>query len=218
MKTPFFPSYIFYWVPNGPLPKMWTADMTSPPEGGEQAPTSAHPPVGLRGLRPCVSPRRQAARGPPGDACGIVVAPMALVAACGREIPAYQGAQVAFVWVGTSRPASWACRGATAAGNAMPKHGARVARRRDCAAFGYIDHRATPLCVQRLRPLLAGRQIGRGAAAGRPGRSGEGLPSRGSGGATPCRGAALGGGRDAGICGFRAQRLTKRFRWLAIET
>ena len=38
MKTPFFPSYIFYWVPSGPLPKMWTADMTSPPEWGEQAP------------------------------------------------------------------------------------------------------------------------------------------------------------------------------------
>ena len=155
---------------------------------------------------------------PPGDACGIVVAPMALVASCGRGIPAYQGAQVAAVWVGTSRPASWACRGATAAGNAMAKHGARVARRRDCAAFGCGVHRAPAACVQRLRPLLAGRQIGRGAAVVRSGHGGEGLPSRGSGGATPCRGAALGGGRDAGISGFRAQRLTKRFRWLAIET
>lgn len=194
---------------------MRTANKHKPPKGGRTwPPTSANPSVGLRGLRPCVFPTLK--RGaPPGDAFGIVVAPLALVQ---YRIPAYQGAQVAAVWVGTSRPASWACRGATAAGNAMPKHGARVARRRDCAAFGYIDHRATPLCVQRLRPLLAGRQIGRGAAAGRPGRSGEGLPSRGSGGATPCRGAALGGGRDAGICGFRAQRLTKRFRWLAIET
>ena len=126
---------------------------------------------------------------------------------CGREIPAYQGAQVAVVWVGTSRPASWACRGATAAGNAMAKHGARVARRRDCAAYGCGVHRATADRVQRLRPLLAGRQIGRGAAAGRPGRSGEGLPSRGSGGATPCRGATIGCGRDAGISGSRAQRL-----------
>ena len=155
--------------------------------------------MGLRGLRPCVSPRRQAAWGPPVDACGIVVAPMALVASLRPRIPAYQGAQVAAVWVGTSRPASWACRGATAAGNAMAKHGARVARRRDCAAYGCGVHRATADRVQRLRPLLAGRLVGRGAAAGRPGRSGEGLPSRGSGGATPCRGAALGGGRDAGL-------------------
>ena len=104
--------------------------------------------MGLRGLRPCVSPRRQAARGPPGDASRHRVAPVGA-----RSIPAYQGAQVAAVWVGTSRPASWACRSATAAGNAMPKHGARVARRRDCAAFGYIDHRAPAACVQRLRPL-----------------------------------------------------------------
>ena len=118
---------------------------------------------------------------------------------CGREIPAYQGAQVAAVWVGTSRPASWACRGATAAGNAMAKQGARVARRRDCAAFGCVVHRAPAVRVQRLRPLLAGRQIGRGAAVVRSGHGGEGLPSRGSGGATPCRGAALGGGRDAGL-------------------
>ena len=105
--------------------------------------------MGLRGLRPCVFPTLK--RGaPPGDAFGIVVAPLALVQ---YRIPAYQGAQLAAVWVGTSRPASWACRGATAAGNAMPKHGARVARRRDCAAFGYIDHRAPAACVQRLRPL-----------------------------------------------------------------
>ena len=76
---------------------------------------------------------------------------MALVASCGRGIPAYQGAQVAAVWVGTSRPASWACRGATAAGNAMAKQGARVARRRDCAAFGYVVNRATSDRVQPLR-------------------------------------------------------------------
>ena len=97
---------------------------------------------------------------PPGDACGIVVAPMALVASCGRGIPAYQGAQVATVWVGTSRPASWACRGATAAGNAMTKQGARVARRRDCAAFGYVVNRATSDRVQPLRffILVGGRE------------------------------------------------------------
>ena len=89
--------------------------------------------------------------GLPVDACGIVVAPMALVASLRPRIPAYQGAQVAAVWVGTSRPASWACRGATAAGNAMAKHGARVARRRDCAAFGYVVNRATSDRVQPLR-------------------------------------------------------------------
>ena len=125
---------------------------TSPPKGGEHDPQ----------LRPILrwacaayglaySPRRQAARGPSGDACGIVVAPMALVASLRPRIPAYQGAQVAAAWVGTSRPASWACRGATAAGNAMAKHWARVARRRDCAAFGYVVNRATSDRVQPLR-------------------------------------------------------------------
>ena len=96
---------------------------------------------------------------------------------------------MAFVWVGTSRPASWACRSATAAGNAMPKHGARVARRRDCAAFGYIDHRAPAACVQRLRPLRWSADW-EGCRRCRSGHGGEGLPSRGSGGAAPCRGAA----------------------------
>ena len=192
---------------------------TSPPEGGEHGPQLRPSFGGLRGLRPCLFPTPTSGAGP------LQAMPAASwsrlwrsLRPCGREIPAYQGAQLAAVWVGTSRPASWACRGATAAGNAMAKHGARVARRRDCAAFGCGVHRAPAVRVQRLRPLLAGRQIGRGAAVVRSGHGGEGLPSRGSGGATPCRGAALGGGRDAGIGGFRAQRLTKRFRWLAIET
>ena len=147
----FFPSYIFTTRRCG--------DDDQPPKGGEHGPQ----------LRPilrwaCAAsglayPHADKRRGaPPGDACGIVVAPMALVASLRPRIPAYQGAQVAAVWVGTSRPASWACRGATAAGNAMAKHGARVARRRDCAAFGYVVNRATSDRVQRLRPLLAGRQ------------------------------------------------------------
>ena len=126
--------------------------MISPPRGANTAPNfgpSFGGPARPTALRIPHADKRRGA--PPGDACGIVVAPMALVAACGREIPAYQGAQVAAVWVGTSRPASWACRGATAAGNAMAKHGARVARRRDCAAFGYVVNRATSDRVQPLR-------------------------------------------------------------------
>ena len=125
---------------------------TSPPRGANTAPNfgpSFGGPARPTALRIPHADKRRGA--PPGDACGIVVAPMALVAACGREILAYQGAQVAAVWVGTSRPASWACRGATAAGNAMAKHGARVARRRDCAAFGYVVNRATSDRVQPLR-------------------------------------------------------------------
>ena len=59
-------------------------------------------------------------------------------------------------------------------------------------------------------PLPTGQQCGWGAVVGRPGHDGEGYALPGSWGAAPCRGAAIGGGRDA--CGFRAQRLTKRFR------
>ena len=146
-----FPSYIFYWMPSASL-RRWTANKHKPPRGGRTWPPTS--PILRWAARPSALriPHADKRRGaPPGDACGIVVAPMALVAACGREIPAYQGAQVAAVWVGTSRPASWACSGATAAGNAMAKHGARVARRRDCAAFGYVVNRATSDRVQPLR-------------------------------------------------------------------
>ena len=124
---------------------------TSPPEGGEHGP-QLRPPWGAARPAALRIPHADKRRG----------APQAMPAAswsrlwrslrpCGREIPACQGAQVAVVWVGTSRPASWACRGATAAGNAMAKHGARVARRRDCAAFGYVVNRATSDRVQPLR-------------------------------------------------------------------
>ena len=127
---------------------MRTANKHKPPKGGRTwPPTSANPSVGLRGLRPCVFPTLK--RGaPPGDAFGIVVAPLALVQ---YRIPAYQGAQVAVMWGGTSRPASLACSGATASGCATTKHRARVAHRRNCAAFGYIGHRAISDRVLRLR-------------------------------------------------------------------
>ena len=134
---------------------------TSPPRG-DTAPNfgpSFGGPARPTALRiPHADKRREA---PPGDACGIVVAPMALVASLRPRIPAYQGAQVAAAWVGTSRPASWACRGATAAGNAMAKHWARVARRRDCAAFGYVVNRATSDRVQPLRffILVGSREV-----------------------------------------------------------
>ena len=130
---------------------------------------------------------------------------MALVASLRPRIPAYQGAQVAAAWVGTSRPASWACRGATAAGNAMAKHWARVARRRDCAAFGYVVNRATSDRVQPLRffILVGSRE---GAAVGRSGHGGEGEASRGSG-VQPLPEQTIGCGRDAGISGSRAAAL-----------
>ena len=152
---------------------------------------------------PHADKRREA---PPGDACGIVVAPMALVASLRPRIPAYQGAQVAAAWVGTSRPASWACRGATAAGNAMAKHWARVARRRDCAAFGYVVNRATSDRVQPLRFfILVGSREGCRRWPFRPWRGGR--SPHGVWGCNPCRGATIGCGRDAGISGSRAAAL-----------
>lgn len=153
MKTPFFPSYIFYWVPSGPLPKMWTADMTSPPEGGEQAPNFG-PSSGGPARPPALRiPTPTSGAGPPGDASRHRVAPVGA-----RSIPAYQGAQVAAVWVGTSRPASWACGRAKASGCAETNHRARGEDARTWAAYGCKAHRATSDRVQRLRPLLAGRQ------------------------------------------------------------
>ena len=107
---------------------------------------------------------------------------MAPAASCGRGIPAYQGAQVAAVWVGTSRPASWACRGATAAGNAMAKQGARVARRRDCAAFGYVVNRATSDRVQPLRFFILVGSRGRWATARSCPRAAPGMFCSGRGG------------------------------------
>ena len=87
----------------------------------------------------------------------------------------------------------------------MAKHGARVARRRDCAAFGYVVNRATSDRVQPLRfsfwlavgggvpPLTVQVMAGRASPSG-------GL------GVQPCRGATIGCGRDAGS-GSRAAAL-----------
>ena len=85
-------------------------------------------------------------------------------------------------WVGTSRPASWACRGATAAGNAMAKQGARVARRRDCAAFGYVVNRATSDRVQPLRFFILVGSRGRWATARSCPRAAPGMFCSGRGG------------------------------------
>lgn len=85
---------------------------------------------------------------PPGDACGIVVAPMALV-----QIPNIRLIRRAVVALPNLLPrlasVAWGC--ATAAGGRVMKQGARVARRRDCAAFGYVVNRATSDRVQPLR-------------------------------------------------------------------
>ena len=153
--------------------------------------------MGLRGLRPCVPPRRQAARGPPGDACGIVVAPAGARSGLRPPNTCLTGRAGGGVWGCAIAPRVEPCRGATAAGNAMTKHGARVALGVD---MGACPHTPSPLVSSRGGvPLLAVQAV-----------AGRAMPSRGSGGATPCRGAAIGGGRDA--CWFRAQRLTKRFR------
>ena len=153
--------------------------------------------MGLRGLRPCVPPRRQAARGPPGDACGIVVAPAGARSGLRPPNTCLTGRVGGVVWGCATAPRVEPCRGATAARNALTKHGARVALGVD---MGACPHTPSPLVSSRGGvPLLAVQAV-----------AGRAMPSRGSGGATPCRGAAIGGGRDA--CGFRAQRLTKRFR------
>ena len=153
--------------------------------------------MGLRGLRPCVPPRRQAARGPPGDACGIVVAPAGARSGLRPPNTCLTGRAGGVVWGCATAPRVEPCRGATAARNALTKHGARVALGVD---MGACPHTPSPLVSSRGGvPLLAVQAV-----------AGRAMPSRGSGGATPCRGAAIGGGRDA--CGFRAQRLAKRFR------
>ena len=111
-KRGFSPSYIFTTRRCG--------DDDQPPKGGEHGPQLRPSFGGLRGLRPCVFPTPTSGAGP------LQAMPAASwsrlwrsLRPCGREIPAYQGAQLAAVWVGTSRPASWACERATAAGNAV---------------------------------------------------------------------------------------------------
>ena len=141
--------------------------------------------MGLRGLRPCVPPRRQAARGPPGDACGIVVAPAGARSGLRPPNTCLTGRVGGVVWGCATAPRVEPCRGATAARNALTKHGARVALGVD---MGACPHTPSPLVSSRGGvPLLAVQAV-----------AGRAMPSRGSGGATPCRGAAIGGGRDAG--------------------
>ena len=141
---------------------------------------------GLRGLRPCTPPRRQAARGPPGDAFGIVVAPAGARSGLRPPNTCLTGRAGGGVWGCAIAPRVEPCRGATAAGNAMTKHGARVALGVD---MGARPHTPSPLVSSRGGvPLLAVQAV-----------AGRASPSRGPGGATPCRGAAIGGGRDAGI-------------------
>lgn len=154
--------------------------------------------MGLRGLRPCVPPRRQAARGPPGDACGIVVAPAGARSGLRPPNTCLTGRAGGVVWGCATAPRVEPCRGATAARNALTKHGARVALGVD---MGACPHTPSPLVSSRGGvPLLAVQAV-----------AGRAMPSRGSGGATPCRGAAIGGGRDAGI-GVQGEALAKRFR------
>ena len=152
--------------------------------------------MGLRGLRPCVPPRRQAARGPPGDACGIVVAPAGARSGLRPPNTCLTGRAGGVVWGCATAPRVEPCRGATAARNALTKHGARVALGVDMGASPHTPPHWSAVWV--------------GCRRCRPGHDGEGYALPGSWGAAPCRGAAIGGGRDA--CGFRAQRLTKRFR------
>ena len=198
MKTPFFPSYIFYWVPSGPLPKMWTADMTSP-RGGGQTPTSAHPPVGC-GPPALRIPTPTSGAGPPrrclrhrgrayGARCVLAAAKYRLIRArrwppCGwvRRAP-----RRGLVGVRRLRDA---LRRITGHGVRMPAPGPPTAARlivlppiasNGCAPFSLVGSRGGV-------PLLAVQAV-----------AGRAKPFRGSGGATPCRGAALGGGRDAGL-------------------
>ena len=66
----------------------------------------------------------------------------------------------------------------------MAKHGARVARRRDCAAFGYVVNRATSDRVQPLR-FSFWLAVGEGAAVDRSGHGGEGFALPGVWGCNP---------------------------------
>ena len=177
-----------------------------PPGGRTRPPTSAHPSVGLRGLRPCVFPT------PTSGARPLQAMPAASwsrlwrsLRPCGREYRLIRARR----WP----PRGWVRRaprrglvGCYGCGNAMAKHWARVARRRDCAAFGYVVNRATSDRVQPLRffILVGSRGVPPLAVQAMAGRA---KPSRGSGGATPCRGATIGCGRDAGISGSRAAAL-----------
>ena len=62
----------------------------------------------------------------------------------------------------------------------MAKHGARVARRRDCAAFGYVVNRATSDRVQPLR-FSFWLAVGRVPPLTVQVMAGRASPSRGSG-------------------------------------
>ena len=91
----------------------------------------------------------------------------------------------------------------------MAKHWAQVARRRDCAAFGYVVNRATSDRVQPLRFfILVGSREGVPPLAVQA-MAGEGKPSRGLGVQPPAV-ATIGCGRDAGISGSRAAALLVR--------
>lgn len=153
--------------------------------------------MGLRGLWPCVSPRRQATRGPPGDASGIVVAPGG--ARCGlRPLNTCLTGRAGTLRVGwVLAPRVEGSRRATAASSVASQAWGTGST---TGIHGATPHTPSPL-TSRVGgvPSLAVQAM-----------TGRATPSRGSGGAAPCRGAAIGGGRDA--CWFRAQRLTKRFR------
>lgn len=105
-----FPSYIFYWMPSASLRRCEQPINTSPPEGGEQAPNFG-PSSGGPARPPALRiPTPTSGAGPPGDACGIVVAPMALVAslrprntglsgrAGGRRVGGYVAPRVVGLW------------------------------------------------------------------------------------------------------------------------
>ena len=162
---------------------MWRGRL-APPRGANTAPNFGHPALrsgGLRGLR-FAYPHADKRRGLPRRClrhrgrglCGCSVAP------CGREYRLIRARR----WP----PCGWVRR-APRRGlvgvrrlreTLSPKHGARVARGRDWAACGCAARYSYPVRVQRPRPFfLVGMK--EGAAAGRPGRSGEGFALPGSG-------------------------------------
>ncbi len=153
--------------------------------------------MGLRGLRPCTSPRRSPAWGPPGDACGIVVAPVGARCSLRPLNTGLTRRAGGVVWGGAIAPRVEAPARATAASSVASQAWGTGST---TGIHGATPHTPSPL-TSRVGgvPSLAVQAM-----------TGRATPSRGSGGAAPCRGAAIGGGRDA--CWFRAQRLTKRFR------
>ncbi len=195
-----FPSYIFYWMPSASLRRCEQPINTSPPEGGEQAPNfgpssggPARPPAlriptptsGAGPPRRCLRHRGRAY----GARCVLAAAKYRLIRArrwppCGwvRRAP-----RRGLVGVRRLRDA---LRRITGHGVRMPAPGPPTAARlivlppiasNGCAPFSLVGSRGGV-------PLLAVQAV-----------AGRAKPFRGSGGATPCRGAALGGGRDAGL-------------------